>query len=332
MSNKSLRSTQLFFLGAVLALSGCAGIQSSRVSSDSIVEGIAYYMPMRYFVLTVERANGASVKADWAVSDIFPDTSQQYSLQFNPHLIGKTEITIAVNSIGLLGSAKTKVSDSAAALASVTRVPGFAAKGVASRTCATNGTEVFIFDEAKTSTVCGDVIIAIEPLPSPKIESTKTAVKIADAGTTNNFAFGVFYRQERPYIVEATFANTTQSKIVLASNNSPVIFLPYARTLFASNDGQVTFSNGIPTNFDQSTDGEFVALLKTPAVILQAYFSAVGNVFDAFSSRETDKQANALERYKLAVAAYKLDKCKDAFDRKDDTAMKTLECDKLSAP
>lgn len=332
MNGAAFRFAPIFLCAVGTSLSGCAGLQSTKVENGSVIEGVAYHMPMRYFILTVERASGASVKAEWAVSDIYPDASQQYALRFNPHLIGKTEVSIEVNSSGLLGSAKTKVSDSAAALATVTRIPGFKSKGAQqSRTCTATGTEVFVYDAAIEATVCDDVQIAIAKLPSPKIDSSKKVADFRDAGTAGSLQSGVFYKQERPYLVEATTQNITRSKIVLASNDSPVVFLPYGKTLFAANDGQITFSNGIPTSFTQSTDGEFVALLKIPATILSAYFTAVGNVFDAFSSREAYKQSNALERYKLSLAAYKLEKCKDAFEKKDTEAMKILECAALSA-
>lgn len=326
----------VYLLWALAFLQGCAGLESGRANSGEAIKGVAYYMPMRYFLLTVEREGGATKKAEWSVTDVFPDVSQPYYLKYNPHLIGKTETSIEVNKFGLLGSATTKVSDSAAALSTVVKAPGFSTKGIIKekeeQQCGDAGTTVFVVDGPRKGRVCADVDYDLSPLPSSKILTEKTSFFVPNAGADGGVTSGVFYKQERPYIAEAATKNGVSSKIVLAANNSPVMLLPYARTLFSANDGQVTFDNGMPTKYTQSTDGEFVALLKIPAAILSAYFAAIGNVFNAFSSREADEQSLALQRYKIAVAEHKLEKCKQALEADDKDAMTALGCDDLASP
>jgi len=325
-----------------VTLQGCAGIQSNVLKEQQKVEGLAYHLPMRYFVLTVVRAKGSTTGADWSESEVVADTRKTYALQYNPHLIGKTETTLEASVAGLLGTANTKTTDSAAALAEVVETKRLLMKGAFAKMegeCGADGTFVYLFEGTTTpARLCGDIEYGVTPLPLAGVGlKAASAAKPADADMGIDAAAGVFYRQQRPYIAHVRAGAGSAivvetSKILLAPNESPVMLLPYARTLFAANDGKITLDKGMPTKYEQSTDGEFVALLKVPAAVLSAYFTAMGNVFSAFTSNATKEQELAIKQYRLALLAYKLERCQEAFKKDDKTAMETLQCDSLAAP
>jgi hypothetical protein len=331
----------LSILAAVL-LQGCAGIQTTVPADKSRLDGVAYYLPMRYFMLSIVREKGATKIAEWTASPLIPDQRRVFTLNFNPHLIGKTDTTIQVNNVGLLSAANTKTTDSAVELGKIQPLDAnIQARGrvAQSKECADDGTFVYVYDPASTPTIeCKDISISITLLPlgsSPagKPGSGKTFV---DADDALGSAAGVFYRQQKPYLVHVSVtdadgkAKIDVNKILLAPNDSPVVLLPYARTLFAANEGKITLVEGMPETYVQSTDGEFVALLKIPAAVLSAYFTAMGNVFTAFSNKANKEYELAVREYKLSLAAYKLERCKEAFERQDKAAMDTLQCSSIS--
>jgi hypothetical protein len=331
-------------LGAAALLHGCAGIQTTVPNADAKLEGVAYYLPMRYFMLSVVREKGATKSAEWTESPLVPDSRRAYTLSFNPHLIGKTDITIQVNSVGLLSTANTKTTDSAVELGTVKPIDAtIQARGQIVEPqvkCADDGNFVYLFDPTETPTIaCEGIQISIKPLPltvagTPKVgaPTTKTFV---DADAVLKSAPGVFYRQQRPYLVHVSVVEKRKTtidvnKVLLAPNQSPVVLLPYARTLFAANEGKIVLVDGMPQSYVQSTDGEFVALLKVPAAVLTAYFTAIGSVFNAFSTKATKEYELAVKEYKLSLAAYKLERCKEAFEKGDKTSMDTLQCASIS--
>lgn len=327
---------------SVVMLQGCAGIQSNVLKEHQKIEGLAYHLPMRYFVLTVVRAKNSTTSAEWSESEVVADTRKTYALDYNPHLIGKTDTTIEVSVSGLLGTANTKTADSVAALEQVVETKSLPMKGAIARMegeCGADGTFIYLFEGTTTpARLCGDIEYGVTPLPLARGESnTTSASKPADADIGVSAATGVFYRQQRPYIAHVRVGagsdiRVETSRILLAPNESPVMLLPYARTLFSANDGKITLDKGMPTKYEQSTDGEFVALLKVPAAVLSAYFTAMGNVFSAFSSNATKEQELAIKQYNLALLAYRLERCQEAFKKDDKTAMETLQCNSLRPP
>ena len=131
----------------IFSLAGCAGLTSQKVADPNQLEGVAYFMPMKYFTLTVTKAGGQVTTVEWSESAAFPDLSRAYSLNYTPHLIGKTSVAVEVAPNGLLGSANTSTTDSNAELAKITpKILGMKAQfRSAGEGCAEDGSFVFMF-------------------------------------------------------------------------------------------------------------------------------------------------------------------------------------------
>jgi len=338
--NVRLCGIALFIAGSTV-LQGCAGLRSSVIEEkdrpERTAEGVTYHLPMRYFLLQIDREGGATKSASFSTTAAMPDLSKTYILSYHRHLIGKTTTTIGVGPSGLLTNADTSTTDSAAELAKIVpksypKMAGLAIQNtLVPPPCASEGSLIFVFHEEVKGRLC-DVEFSIERLP---LAAGTPPKEFKDADKDVRSVTGVFYRQERPFLTTLKFptkkGSIDASQILLAPNQSPVMLLPYARTVFAVNDGRITLVDGTPQQYVQSTDGEFVALLNIPSAILSGYFTAVGNVFSAFSARDEKEQQLAVQKYKLALLAYKLARCKEALEQKDTTAMETLQCSSLSA-
>jgi hypothetical protein len=320
-------------LWAAAMLVGCAGLTSQRGADPDKLEGAAYFMPMKYFTLTVTKAGGNVTALEWSESAAFPDLRRAYALRYTPHLIGKTTITVEVGSNGLLGAANTSTTDSTVELAKVAALRQADHKARLldkSAVCADNGTFVFMFmtPEEAAGTVCGNVAVEIKrALTNPKTEkgSEDSPKHIADGAVVP----GIFYRLNRPYVATAKTEEQHMTKLLFVPNESSNLFLPYGRTLFAANDGKIELTEGVLKKYEQANDGELVALLKFPASVLSAYFTAVGNVFSAFSARDKDEVDRLANELKMDALRRKLDKCKDAARKDDDATWKALQCDAI---
>lgn len=320
-------------LVAATVLVGCAGLTSERGANADQLEGTAYFMPMKYFAVTVTKVKDKVTALEWSESAAFPDLRRAYSLRYTPHLIGKTTVTVEVGPNGLLSRANTTTTDSTVELAKVVRPPqaGFKAQMLKpEEKCAADGSFVFMFltPEDAANPVCGNVVISIQralPQGAPKAGNLNSPLHIEDGASVP----GIFYRFNRPYIATASADGQHMTRLLFVPNESPNLFLPYGRTLFAANDGKIELTEGVLKKYEQGNDGELVALLKFPASVLSAYFTAVGNVFSAFSGRdknEVDRLANEL---RMDALKRKLDKCKDAAQKEDDDAWTTLQCDAI---
>lgn len=141
---------------------------------------------------------------------------------------------------------------------------------------------------------------------------------------------GLYYRQQEPYLIQVQGAGINSAAVLMAPNESPVRFLPVSKTFFSGNSADFAFEDGVPTKYKQETEGEIVALLKLPADVLSAYFSAAGAVFDAFKERDQKEAAALAESLKLEVARKKYEACIVALKAagKDGGALfKELKCD-----
>jgi hypothetical protein len=330
-------------LAAVL-VSGCAGLTSQRDVDQNQLEGLAYYMPMKHFALTVTKGGGKVTALTWSESDAFPDLSRTYALRYNAHLIGKTTILAEVGPSGLLGKANTATTDSAAALATVTpSAQTTRAKSLKpTDACAGDGSFVFLFPDPKKGKVCGDEVeYSIERIDVRQESDGNVQYKPFTAGALASpvhlprdaAAPGLFYRLNRPYVATAaaSASGQYQTKLLFVPNESPNFFLPFGRTLFAANDGKVELTDGVLKKYEQENDGEFVALLKFPASVLSAYFTAVGNVFSAFALNDKNEAARRVNDLKVDLLRLKIEKCREALAKRDDATMQSLQCDALAA-
>lgn len=327
----------LFAVVTFIAMTGCAGLKSASTDQD-YVSGLAYYMPKRAFVLTVTMEVGAVKDLKWDVSAALPDLTKTYSLSYHPHWIGKTTIDVAVGPSGLLGVANTATTDSATELKKIVQAAAATkAKSVTKADpCPANGVFVFYFPEMSQDKVCNGLVeyrieaMSLDKNDNKPVAGHKDSPRNIDRGESRQ---GVFYRQNRPYIATAWSASGSAlaTSLLSAPNDSPTMFLPFGRTLFAANDGKVTLDDGVLSTYKQADDGELVALLQFPATILGAYFSAVGNIFSAFSNRETNEANLKVKELKLGILRDQLAKCTVALEANDKDALETLDCANLAA-
>lgn len=342
-TKSKVRSTVLAgVLAAASLLTGCAGLTTQTDADANRLEGVAYYMPMKYFTLTVTKVAGVITKLELGETAAFADMRKTYALQYNPHWLGKTTIGVEVGTNGLLGKANTNTTDSNAELAKLTYRPFLAdAKRLRPGSeCAPDGVFVFTYetpeDVKPNEKVCEFVSVQLER--TWDINSTKTGQQANPPNSASEkSAPGIFYRVNRAYLATASTGATKSAKdggqyvtkLLFVPNESPNMFLPYGRTLFAANDGKIGLSEGILQSYSQANDGELVALLKFPASILSAYFNAVGNVFSAFTARDNNEIAALKAELKNASLRQKLEKCLEARGKDDDAAWKALGCDAL---
>lgn len=117
------------------------------------------------------------------------------------------------------------------------------------------------------------------------------------------------------------------TKILASPSASPVYFLPISKTFFSNNSAELGFSDGIPSKYDQMTEGEAVALAKLPADIIGAYFEAVGKIFTAFSTSDKNETTALADEYKLELEKNKFKLCMNALKaKKTAEELETLGC------
>jgi hypothetical protein len=118
----------------------------------------------------------------------------------------------------------------------------------------------------------------------------------------------------------------SSAAVVFSPNASNTHFLPISKTLFANNKAEVSLADGMPESWKQDTDGELIGLLKLPADIIGAYFSAVGEMFEGFSSAD-EKQVEAITQdLKLQLARQKYQACTLAIQSDNKELVEALGC------
>jgi hypothetical protein len=323
-----MRKGILTLVSLLFVIAACSSLKSTPLlpnqgGSMDEAHGLVYYMPRKDFKMTLTVKDGTVETINLTETAAYPDLVHQYSLRHAYNGLGKNTLDVGVGTNGLLTSSKatTKsgVSDAFKNLAS--SLGGFAPlEGPEDAACAEDGTYTYIF----------------EPLSPPQVPCVNVAVAplfAANAGVSHNKSAneahsGIFYRQARPYVVEVSNdqGQKLASALLLSPSDAVVSFMPVSRTLFADNEAEFTFIDGMPTKYKQDADGEFVALLKLPADVIKAYFAAVGATFDAFKSTDQKNVAALDQALALELAERKYKACLAAIQANDDDLIKELEC------
>jgi hypothetical protein len=318
---------------AVMLLAGCSSVTSIRQERAGSEDGLAYYMPKRDFLVTLTvSSEGKVTDASFAATDNYPDLSQPYMLTYSRNLVGKNSLDVSINEQGLL-TTTTSITTSgmsdilkglattAGTLAGTKALPPDGEKPTACK----QGQYVFRVEARTQVKEACDVRLGIKLLVGAGTPPKDTQPNFREADVQHA---GLFYRQQRPYTLEviSTDDSFRKAAILLSPSESPTRFLPMARTLFANNQAEFTFTAGVPTKYKQDADGELVALLKLPADVISAYFSAIGSIFDNFKSRDEKEVAALNASTKLELATVKYEACKAALKSKDEEVLKKLGC------
>lgn len=309
-----------------VAMAGCSNLESSEVN-DKVADGLKYHMPNKDVSIKVVVQGGNISSVVIESTPAYPDESKTYLLRFKGNLAGKNSANIGVDPNGLLTSTKSTatsgISESLQNLAQAAGAVGALARpaSVIPAPSCKDGTHTFIFPaenlDYKGGQVCG-LNLAIIKKPGQ--------IPVSDRVASSDRS-GVFYRQAEPYLVSVS-GSYNASAIIFSPSQSPTYFLPISRTLFANGEADFGFVEGMPTRYNQSTDGEIVGLLTIPASVIGAYFGAVGRIFDSFKSTDEKASAQLLASTQLEMDKIKYTACADAIKSKDDVALEKLGCGK----
>ena len=323
-------------LALALLLPACASVTSVPGSDESLGDGLTYYLPKKDILLTVVVADKGVTTVSIGTTAAYPDLTRQFVLRSERNAVGKIVNNVGVDSNGLLTSTKSTatsgVSDALRNLAESVGSfgPMIFRESTVPVSCGV-GTHTFIY-ASKTANgmkACGlDVSVARMPLQGAEAAPTADARPARSSGVAYSGAYaGLYYRQSEPYLVTVTGAINTAG-IIFSPSDAPLKRLPVARTFFANGEAELEFTDGVPTKYNQSLEGEVVALLKLPATVIAAYFSAIGGLFDAFKARDAKQADELAASVRLDLAKAKYSACVKAIQDRDDALIAKLECGK----
>lgn len=317
---------------AILALTpailfGCSSIESVQYSKDEAVEGLTYYMPKKDISIKIIKLGGKITTVTIETTSAYPDLSTAYNLEFKKSLAGKNVANIGVDTNGLLTSTKSTMTSGVSEAfknlgEAIGTAVGLSAPAEAAADTCIDGTHSFTMPARDTrTTVCGLQVNITKLMNEPTPGALPTNNK------KNSPRAGIFYKQAEPY--RATITGTYNiSTIIFSPSEARVNFLPISGTFFSNNEADFGFTDGMPTKYNQSTDGEVIGLLKLPADVLASYFGAIGKVFDSFKTKDDKESEVMLASTRLDLAKLKYQACIDAIQSKNNTTIEQLNCGK----
>lgn len=266
----------------------------------------------------------------------YPDTLRRFVLDYQRNFVGTNKLDIKVNERGLLDSAgsttTTGVSDMLSSLASALGsqrtlgINAFAPPGSAPCEPGQTYTRV-IKPEQLSATIAPlcDFDIAVESLAADTLWESSARIE----ENANKVQSGVFYRQGLPYQVTVSQQANGRDFLVFSPSAAPISYLPIRRSVFADNEAKLLFTNGMPTGYEQSVDGEVVGFLKLPASVIEAYFSAIGSMFEKIKSNASNEQEYLEALNQLALAQLGRVECETAvsnYESAEDMAAIRAAC------
>ena len=312
-----------------LACAGCSSFTSQAVHPDGPNEGLVYFLPKKDVLVTLTVAGGNVTSVTLGATASYPDRKAAYMLTHSTNGLAKNVTTFEIKN-GLLtsttGTLSSGVADALKNLASSAagltnrEAVGPDAKSV----CGADGNHTYrVASDRKEATFCG-VTITITPLGTSDAQTGTGGAP----GPSGGVRSGIFYRQVQGILVVAEGQGLNAASIVYVPAQ-PTYFLPAGLSFFANNVAEITLEDGVPTKFKRDADGEVVALLKLPADVIAAYFTAVGGIFDAFKTRDNKESLALQESLKLELVKQKYAVCLAAVRSADDELITKLDCEKL---
>lgn len=260
----------------------------------------------------------------------YPDMSTRFILKYGPNLVGTNKMNIIINEKGLLSSAGADTTSgvteflTSLAQAAGTNKASLAAPIKEQPKCKAGETYTVSLDPTKAgelnTQLCeykinGELLFKNGSSANTTLSPGKNSSRVSP-GTGTQTA-GLFYRQSLPYKITVSDEGAPENKrefIVFSPSEAPIGFMPISRSFFANNSAKLTFSDGMPTGYEQSMDGELVALAKLPASVLSAYFAAIGETFAAFKKNASSEKEYLDTVNQLAVSQLRNENCKEAVN------------------
>ncbi len=312
----------------MLAVTGCASVQSTSLASDQATAGLVYRLPKKLIVVTyVVPEDGKPGAATVAASVALPDIATRYVANFSRNLIGKNTLEIGIGTNGLLTSSKASTTSQielilanlAGAAGSLSTFSAMPTSDTAPQ-CVTKGTytTTYAFEDLVrdgSGRFC-DLTVTVERIPG---STRPTKIAMGSGAQT-----GYFYRTTVPIMVTvkyARFARSEERAVVLLPDVESLEFLPVERSLFANNNAEFTFVDGIPTAYKQDVDGELLALSKLPAAVLKGYFDAIGAAFSQRSTNATNEASLLAKLDALSLQRQRSAQCDKAIASGDPAAI-----------
>lgn len=333
--------TGMIAVAALSCSAGCASIRSTRLPPDTTTKkvqgGMVYYLPTQRFELTLTVDDKGSHLA-LAASKAIPDTKHRYVAQFRRNHVGSNKLAIKSSVDGLLsgeltGSTTGQLSDALKALASSAGAirPMNAS---AENACKAKGVYKWVFGPdipAELVTALNACGLEVSPKKPDGGQYDVSTLTTDWKGVSDNTVQGTgfFYRQRMPFVIEVTHttsAGAAQTFLFyesIASDHSPIEFMPVPRTLFATTQWKVMFDQGVPTVYDIEAGGDFIGLFKLPADVITAYSTAIGEGFKRRKETSAAEAAYLEQVNKLAVQQAKYDICRAAVQSGDNDKIKT---------
>lgn len=348
MIRKSLRSAMLVI--TLSLLTGCASYYSQKPSDSNLSSGgLGYYLPKRDIIVTIEIDDGGAVDSIVVGRTAsYPDLEQYFEIQPGMNWLGSTEMSLAITPSGLLSTANSKQTSGALevaqSLAQARARSGVSVATSADETpsieCDNGTTNSFVFtvnrSDSEEDRPCGLVLKISERAtediqPYSHLENA-AGHQIGELDSSESRP-GIYYRQDRPYTVKLSgdSRTTTPTRVnvealVFSPSESGTLFLPITRSFFGNNDATIGLNEGVPTTYGQKIDGEGLALLKLPAEVLSAYFTAVGQTFSAFGSNAQSETQALQNQLQLELHRLKFEACLEAIRAGETEQIQTLGC------
>jgi hypothetical protein len=314
---------------ATFVLCGCVALKSVKhpLNGEKAPHGIGYYLPNGHIKvsMTVAKDDNGIITRSFSVATLYyPDTSHRYSIKFPKNLVADSDINIGVSAAGLLNSAsytyQPKIIEAIQGLSpKVGIATAIAPPPPPQEPCTAPGIYSTALDPSteREGQLCGFKILVDAPsagameIKSSDKEDAKTK---NDDKTPEKPQNGIFFRMNRPYLIKLEKDSTVVfSDIALSPTQSETQFLKLNRSLFARNNGTITFQNGVLTGYAPNMDSEIESAFKLPATIIKAYFDSVSALFTLRTGR-ADNEAEfmaAVENFHRAQAS--LEACEAAF-------------------
>ena len=310
------------------ACTGCSSFTSQAVHPDGPNEGLVYFLPKKDVLVTLTVAGGKVTSVTLGATAPYPDRQAAYMLTHSTNGLAKNVTTLEIKN-GLLtstaGARSSGVADALKNLASSSAglTNREAVDPDAKSVCGADGNHTYrVASDSNQAEFCG-VTITITPLGTADAQMGTGGSPAPTGGARS----GIYYRQVQGLLVVADGRGLNAASIVYIPAK-PTYFLPAGLSFFANNGAEITLEDGVPTKFKRDADGEVVALLKLPADVIAAYFTAVGGIFDAFKTRDNKESLALQESLKLELVKQKYVVCLAAVRSDDDELITKLDCEK----